>query len=360
MTTPTPVATNGDVPTYQWADLPDATRDLLLTQGVKKNRGVWLLGVPMEDYLRIPALSSSGMRKIDRSPRHFREDQDNPRPPTPLMKEGSALHMAVFEPDLFKETYVVLGQCEAVKKGDGKRCTNAGVHYKDGSSYCGVRGHCPGPPEDGVEGVPEEWMTRFEGMKQALLSHPEASQYFRGKRYYEMVGIWREPETGAQCKIRLDAELERAPLHFDLKVTDDASEEAFYWIAKKFGYFEKSAFYRRVKDELGRPAEGSVLVAIERDRPHGVMAYTLDEDDLLAYAPRIDRAIQTYAACVESGEWPGYPTGVHHLKLRPFHRPDWTPEGVDDLEPEPADEPEEELVGAAVGDAVGDDGQMEF
>ena len=49
------------------------------------------------------------------------------------------------------------------------------------------------------------------------------AEYFRGRGCSELVGVWRDPETGVLCKIRLDRKIDRAEwIHTDIKTTANA------------------------------------------------------------------------------------------------------------------------------------------
>ena len=69
----------------------------------------WHEGLTMEEYLAIDAMSASGIEQLRKSPLHFRYYRDNPKPSTPAMELGTALHMALLEPLLFEGQYVTLG-----------------------------------------------------------------------------------------------------------------------------------------------------------------------------------------------------------------------------------------------------------
>lgn len=281
----------------------------------------WFFDMPMDEYLAIPALSSSGLERFRRSPAHYRYERDHPKPATDAMKLGTALHSALLEPDLFAAQYVTVGQCEGVKK-DGERCGYGGSVYRDGSSYCGR--HDPGkgaPMAEGVEVVSEDALARVQGMRDAVLSHPEARQFFRGRGASEVTGIWRDEETGVLCKIRLDRQIDRAAIHADVKTCKDASTEGFTRQAGRMGYGRKAAFYRRGMEALRTPAIASVLIAVESQPPHGCQAFLLDEDQLNRLGRDIDSDLSRYAECLRTGEWPGYATGLRALELKPWDMP---------------------------------------
>lgn len=58
-----------------------------------------------ETYHALEAVSKSDLDKINRSPAHYKYAKENPTPPTPAMERGTAVHMAVLEPDEFRRHY---------------------------------------------------------------------------------------------------------------------------------------------------------------------------------------------------------------------------------------------------------------
>lgn len=309
----------------------------------------WRHGLSMEEYAAIPAMSASGLEDLRVSPAHFLHRRRNPRPRTPAMALGSALHMALLEPLLFETRYVALGRCEALKK-DGSQCTNGANRlraFDDGltagwtitgptgplSAFCGV--HDPAKDietlsPEGVELVGQGDLDRINGMCAAVLRHPEARQWFRGKGRSEVTGVWVDEASGVPCKIRVDREIERASwIHMDLKTTSDASPDAFTRSAGRLGYHRRAAWYRRGLAALGREVTASVLVAVESEArvdygqgpEHGCVAYLLDEGNLTACAPEIDRLLAIYAGCERDGRWPGYPEMLQPLTVKPWDLP---------------------------------------
>ena len=280
----------------------------------------WHEGLTMEEYLAIDAMSASGIEQLRKSPLHFRYYRDNPKPSTPAMELGTALHMALLEPLLFEGQYVTLGQCEAQKRS-GFPCENQGKFYRDGQSFCGVRGHDPGEGEDMdpvISVLEEDAMADLVGMALAIQAHPRARTFFTGHGNYELTGVWRDEETGVLCKIRMDRDIERSLMIADLKSSRDASPEAFRRDASRMGYHRKAAFYRRGCAALGRERNASVLIVPENVTPYPVAVYLLDEDDLTATNREITRHLNRYAMCLADDHWPGYGDEMMTLKMPPW------------------------------------------
>jgi len=290
----------------------------------------WHKDVPMEQYLADPAFSSTDSVKLAKTPKTFHHDLTRVRVETKPMIEGTALHLAVLEPARFDDHYIVLGQCEAYKKGDGERCTNPGTIYRDGLSFCGVKGHDPygkdTPMAEGLHVLDADTMDRLALGKASVFGHDEAKKFFHGQGSSEVTGIHTDPATGVRMKIRLDRDLDRIALHTDLKWTANISDELFRRQAGNMGWVQRSAFYRRVMAALGRPAQGSVIIAVESVAPHDCRTFLLDEDDIAAFDKKIDGLLALYAECSATGVWPGYPQVLTPMKLNRWHLPYEAPE----------------------------------
>lgn len=287
----------------------------------------WYPDLPMDEYLRIPAMSASGMEAFRRSPAHYRYEREHPKAATDAMREGTALHLALLEPEVYAGRYVSLRQCYGVKK-DGARCSNqASVYRSTGpdneAHYCGVHDPWKGEPMDsGIEVMSADALNRVEAMRLAVLEHPEAAEFFRGEGRSEVSGIWRDERTGVLCKLRLDREISRAAIHADVKTTRSAAADFFPRDAAKRGYHRKAAWYRRGMAALGKPAIASVLIAVESAPPHGCQMFLIDEEDLRKAGAPFDAMLARYAECEKTGRWPGYDAGFRHMTVPPWELDD--------------------------------------
>lgn len=280
----------------------------------------WHPDVPLETYLAIDAVSNSALRPLrSKSPAHYRYEQEEAeRDATRQMDLGKAIHLALLEPEAFEGRYIVLGQCEGVKRG-GDRCTNPGKVYRDGQSFCGVHDPAKGQPEDPrIHTLPQEDMDAVLGCRENILAHPKAGAFFRAPGDREITGLWQDEDTGLWCKIRLDVRLRDPWMLMDLKSTPDASRRFFRRHAVRMGYHRKMAWYRRGCRALGDEVEEVSILAAETTPPYEPACYLLDPGQLDRLEAEDDRHLRVLAMCRESGEWPGY--GADFI---PMHIPAW-------------------------------------
>lgn len=292
----------------------------------------WYHDIPAEVYHRIPAMSASGMVAFNRSPAHYRHERDISREETDAMRLGTALHCALLEPEVFGDSYVVLGPCEAVLKSGrraGEACGAGGKAFRDGFSYCGKHDPSPGEPMPLIplSGAEADAIT---GMRDAVMEHPDASLFFRGRGASEVTGIWRDEDTGVLCKLRLDRDIERAAIHADVKSCVSAQEHAFRRHAIQMGYPLKAAWYRRGMAALDRDAMGSTLIAVEKTAPHGVQLFLVEEKQIETLNRLIDRNLARFAECLRTDVWPGYQRGMRTLEMLPWELEATGAEGDDE------------------------------
>ena len=274
----------------------------------------WTHELPLGDYLAIPAMNASLLEEFRRSPEHYRYALHTPKETTSALERGTALHLAILEPEAFEGRYVTLGQCEGSRK-DGERCAYRGSAYRDGQSFC--KSHDPGKGEvqdSTVAVLAQADYASVLKMRDAVLRHPRASSLFEGLGELEVTGVFEDPETGVLCKIRPDRLVERAHLSVNLKSTRDASPWAFGSDAARRGYHRREAFYRRGLAALETECTASALVTVESAPPYSVACYLIDEGHLRIANDEVTRLLEHFKFCEAKDYWPGY--GDEFLPLR--------------------------------------------
>lgn len=263
-----------------------------------------------EDYHRSPAISKSGLDRLAISPEHYQAYLMEPREETAAMKVGTAVHMAVLEPERFKATYAPFDDSEicasiggakprATTKYkewlEGYKAANAGLILLDGADYKYIY--------DIVDSV----LLRETPCK--ILSANGAAEHSF---------FWTDPETGVECKCRPDY-LRDDGYIIDLKTTEDASPWGFERSAEKYRYWVQAAFYKQgVEAVTGIEVKGFVFIAVEKKPPYAVACYAADEAMIAAGDEEVRRCLAIYKACDEANDWPGYPDGI-----MPLSRPAW-------------------------------------
>ena len=292
----------------------------------------WHEGVPMERYLGDPAVSASKLWYLhEETEAHLLAQLlEEANDETPAKVLGSVTHTAVFEPGEFDSRYVVLGQC-AAKKRDGSPCTNQGSVYRDGQSFCGVKGHDPydgAPMPDGVQPIAASEKAKATRMRRSLFDHPTAGQLLRARGPVEVTGIFQDPKTGLWCRIRPDHLIEDPAdvpdvFHWasvNLKSTGkSAAPHRFTRDQERLGLYFKAAFYRMgIRELWGIEPQHFYYPTVEAHGRHQVIVFRMNEDALDIGEAEVRSALDRLARAKKTGEWRGYGPEVYDLSLTPW------------------------------------------
>lgn len=239
--------------------------------------------MPAEDYFAIDAASNSGLKLIRRSPAHFKYREPGTGD-TRAKQIGSAIHMALLEPEKFGAHYLVAESDDRVSS-----------YYKGLAKDVG--GHR-------VLTRPEH--RRIVGMQDAAYANKRFKSYMQAPGRNELSVVTTDPETGATIKCRFDRKLDGLPA-FDLKKCQDARGIEFAKAITNYAYYMQIAFYRHVWFcETGERISEFPIAAVEEDSPHGFVMHDLDEIALELGRIHFREALNTYAECKASGIWPAY------------------------------------------------------
>jgi exodeoxyribonuclease VIII len=257
-------------------------------------------GIAAERYHRreLGVVSKSALDEIARSPAHYRAWVDGiEREPTPALRFGTALHMAILEPARFAKSYAVkpdFGDCrfkENKARRDAWESANAG------------RLALSADDED-----------RILGMLAAVQNHPTASRLV-AEGQSEVTLSWADPITGLRCKSRADYWVKRRRMAVDLKSTEDASPEAFAKSVYNYRYHVQDALYRDAFRCCGEPIDHFAILAVEKSPPYACAVYVLDQDAVAKGFAAARQNIERLADCMKRNEWPAYSDRPMELSL---------------------------------------------
>jgi exodeoxyribonuclease VIII len=213
------------------------------------------------------------------------------------MNLGTALHLAVLEPQMFWEQVAVRPAIDRRTKA-GKAAAEEFEAEHAGKLI-----------------LSEEDAARVEAMATAIHAHKAAHFLLEQPGHREASYTWTDTNYGIACKCRPDWHSEDRRLVVDLKTTQDCSRREFTRSIAKFGYHLQAAWNTSA---LG--AEQFLIIAVESQRPYAVAVYPVAAEALAAGARRIDRALESLAQCRATGIWPG-PEGS--LIAEPITLPGW-------------------------------------
>lgn len=257
-------------------------------------------GMPFDEYFSYENLSKHQLDALSRSPQHYRVALEQPRKRTPAMIFGAAVHAAILEPHQFDLYYA--------------RAPELDKRTKAGRAAHG---------EAAAEGVTllkaDEW-DAIQAMRDAIRAHPFASILLAPEDGQAEVSIaWLDNETGVACRARPDFLNAAHSLCVDLKSAGDASMGNFARACANYNYHWQAAMYL---DGLAavKPHKAFVFVVVEPEPPFAVGCYELAPDDMALGRTLYRKALRTYATCLATDHWPGYPEEVRILDLPQWAR----------------------------------------
>lgn len=167
-------------------------------------------------------------------------------------------------------------------------------------------------------------LERVKQMADALALHPIARALFdpdRGRP--EQTLIWRDGPSRVMRRARFDWLPDAGPGRMiipDYKTCRSADPDALARSVHQFGYHQQADWYRAGAIALGLAGDDTAFVFVcqEKDPPYLVTVVELDAMALRIGAIRNRRALEVYARCTSTGQWPGYVEGIELLSLPPW------------------------------------------
>lgn len=246
-----------------------------------------------EEHHAHPAIGSSDLKLFRRSPLHYwwRKHSPNykPKPPSASMQMGTALHMALLEPDLFAAR---VGTALATPK-TSKAAKEA--HAAHDAQYDLV--------------LPAGDMEKVHAMREVALQHPVIRRIAETITAREQSIFQTDPDRGLELKIRPDA-LTRPGWLIDIKTTTDASNGKFKWSIRDYGYDHQAAYYLKVLRLAGMDPRGQLMVLLESEAPFASRVIRLPDDAINRAAENNEYTLDSIAECTRmfgpGRPWPAY------------------------------------------------------
>lgn len=162
-----------------------------------------------KEYRENAAISRSELWQMNKTPLHFKYNQEHPKEDTPSLVFGRACHKYILEKDDFSNEFVVAPKID--------RRTKAGKEEWAHFTFENM----------GKEIITGDDMAVIEDMAEAINSVPIARELLTG--IHEKSFFWTDEETGVDCKCRPDclSEYEGKKYIVDCKTTDSCEDRAF-------------------------------------------------------------------------------------------------------------------------------------
>lgn len=154
-------------------------------------------------------------------------------------------------------------------------------------------------------------VAQVERMYDSTMRHERIGKIFEpGTFTPEFVVVWEDKPTGLMCRAKIDAvpDYDDVMTVVDLKTKQGrVDRESLMRTLAKYLYHQQFAFYRTgcIDRDLAAVVVPFV-VFVEKDAPHVVVGYPIDEE-AITWGERQNRAaLDMFARCRDAGRWPGY------------------------------------------------------
>lgn len=249
--------------------------------------------------IRADAASFTTLSRFERSAAHARWAMLHPPEPTPAMELGTAVHLAVLEPDRFDAECVVAPKVDRRFK-EGKAEWAAFVASAEGKTVLDADDHA-----------------RCLAMRDSVWAHETASEMLRGAGHFEVGAIWKDAETGQDCKTLIDR---MGPFGgwtycIDLKTAREANKRAFQRAVMNGNYHAQAAMILDGCEALAPRDRRFAWIAVEPDPPHAVAVYEPTMVMLGAGRERWRKWLHRYCQSKRTQTWPAYSPSVVTLEL---------------------------------------------
>ncbi len=241
-----------------------------------------------EEYQDCPYLNHSSLRFLfpPNVPSDFLWWKNNPKQRTKAMDFGSAVHIAVFEHEIFDESVIVCPEID-------KRTKAGKEEYSDFLKEAGNK----------IVLTQSELDSCYSIIYQ-IERHPILSKLVANKTAnFESSGFFKYRDL--DLKFRTDFIIQSHNLILDLKTTKAGHERAFKHSIMDFNYYSQAAFYLLGMSEItGEDWTNFIWIAIENNQPHKIYLYEPDTAWLIEGLRLINCAIDLYKDCLDKKFFP--------------------------------------------------------
>lgn len=249
--------------------------------------------------IRADAASFTTLSRFHRSAAHGRWYMTHPPAPTAAMELGTAVHLAVLEPDRFADECIVAPKIDRRTK-EGKAEWSAFEASANGKTV-----------------LTAEDFARCQAMRDAVWAHPTAAAMLSGPGHFEVGALWTDPATEQPCKTLID----RMGAHdgwtwcIDLKKTKDASKREFAKSVARYHYHAQAAMILDGCAAIAPRERKFAWIAVEDEPPYGVAVYEPTLPVEAAGRELWRRWLDRYVEAKRTETWKSYPAGVSTMEL---------------------------------------------
>ncbi|EGE09634.1 PD-(D/E)XK nuclease-like domain-containing protein [Moraxella catarrhalis] len=254
------------------------------------------------DYHAHPAVSSSQLKHMLRTPAHFKASLETSKEPSDAMKLGSLVHTLLLEPHLVDYEYTVMPKFDRRTK-QGKADYEAWLERNAHKSI-----------------ITADQMDTATAMTDSLKQSSVAKLLKVNRTLIEASIFYTDQDTGIDCRVRPDfliTPCDSFPngLIVDLKTTDNASPSAFKRTITNFGYHLSAAMYLDGYEAHFGTCPAYIWLVAERDAPYAVASYTPSDEMLERGKQDLDSALSMLRQCMDADDYPAYSADIATIDL---------------------------------------------
>lgn len=277
-------------------------------------------GLSFGEYAQIKANNWHLLSPYDKSAKHGHHEILHPRDASDTQVFGEAFHAAMLEPERFASEYVTRPKILA---DDGSTLHPNSKAYKDKKAEWEFN------HSDKVHLTADE-MADLRMMQEQVKLNPVASAIMAGKGRNELSIVWKDKDTGALMKGRVDR-LCRVKIGIidptstqpnadaivlaDFKTTRCIEPRLFNKERAKYCYHAQLALYADGVLSMQSADIVPLIIAVENSAPFDVVVYRPDDDAIENGRKRYKRLLRTHLACAKKKEWPGVSKQVVPLSI---------------------------------------------
>lgn len=261
----------------------------------------WIDNQSSEEYhADKTAVSSTGLRKLLKSPATFALYLKEPPKASDAMRLGSLVHMAILEPQKFKERVIVsphFGDLRISKNREARNIWNTSLN-------------------EHMTVIDDSEYQKVVGMVHSIERHNDAYNALN-RGVAERSGFYRDPATGVKCKIRPDFLTHDGEMLIDLKTTQDCTYDEFAKTIWNYRYDFQAQMYREgIYHITGKYPRYTTFLSIEKQPPYEVGFYYCEENELRRGVEDYHRTLEILKRCLDHpNEWIPYQTTIQPIKL---------------------------------------------
>lgn len=298
-----------------------------------------IANLPSHLYHTCAGVSRSTLTELDKSLSHYIERRKNPKRPTKDMIFGSAFHDFLMLPHEFEQNFAIepskdieglLETVEDLKKA----LSDLGLPTNGKKKEDHIKNLLAGNPDAkiwdvikdqfdaasvGKDIVSGDDFKKIKAMVAQVKKHPTIEALSSHTVIYEQSFFWRDLKSGLLCKCRPDVIFVTPNLILpgDWKTTDCAKLEAFQRTIGKHGYHIQAPFYLDgINEVLGMSLKNFMFIPVEKEAPHELALYALDEAAQDVGRAKYEKHLQTLSI-FEANEatWLGYPKEIQNISV---------------------------------------------